>query len=104
MLRRWLLRRQEARRLAQADAEALIRDDGADEVGSAAGPVPSGRSAGRDLPESCASSFVVADALAFALRYFGDLCRFFFRALRVSRRQSGEASFQVREPRMPSFN
>ena len=29
MLRRWLLRRQEARRLAQADAEALIRDNGA---------------------------------------------------------------------------
>ncbi len=31
----WLRRRQEARRLAQADAEALIRDDGAEAYGEA---------------------------------------------------------------------
>jgi hypothetical protein len=30
MMLRWLRRRQEARRLAQADAEALIRDHGAE--------------------------------------------------------------------------
>jgi hypothetical protein len=30
MVLRWLRRRQEARRLAQADAEALIRDHGAE--------------------------------------------------------------------------
>jgi hypothetical protein len=29
-MRRWLRRRQDARRLAQADAEALIRDHGAE--------------------------------------------------------------------------
>ena len=39
----------------------------------------------------------------FALSYFGAPRRFFFRAPRVSRRQNGEASFQVTEPRMLLF-
>ena len=35
MLLRWLRRRQDARRLAQADAEALIHDHGAEAYGEA---------------------------------------------------------------------
>jgi hypothetical protein len=35
MMLRWFRRRQDARRLAQADAEALIRDHGAESYGEA---------------------------------------------------------------------